>query len=65
MEWKQFPASLLRVGSTVTEITRMRSAEAKTNRNGEPLILAGLEKTFESDNGIALIDKRYACNELL
>ena len=58
MEWKQFPAKLLRIGQTVTEITRITSAEAKTNKAGESLILAGLEKTFETDNGVALVDKR-------
>lgn len=56
--WKQDPARLLRVGSTVTEITRIVSAEAKTMRDGKGMILAGLEKTYESDNGVALVDKR-------
>lgn len=58
MEWKQFPAKLIRIGQTVTEITRLTSAEVKTNRAGDSLILAGLEKTFETDNGVALVDKR-------
>lgn len=58
--WKQMPAQLLRIGSTVTEITRIVSAEAKTMRDGNEMILAGLEKTYESDNGVGLVDKRYA-----
>lgn len=58
LEWKQFPAKLLRIGQTVTEITRITSAEPKTLKNGDSMILAGLEKTFETDNGVALIDKR-------
>ena len=58
LEWKQFPAKLLRIGQTVTEITRITSAEPKTLKNGDSMILAGLEKTFETDNGVALVDKR-------
>jgi hydroxyacyl-ACP dehydratase HTD2-like protein with hotdog domain len=58
LEWKQFPAKLLRIGQIVTEITRITSAEAKENKSGDSLILAGLEKTFETDNGVALVDKR-------
>jgi hydroxyacyl-ACP dehydratase HTD2-like protein with hotdog domain len=58
LQWRQESSQVLRVGSTVTEITRITSAEAKTNRNGEGMILAGLEKTYESDNGVALVDKR-------
>ncbi|KAK3718810.1 hypothetical protein LTR37_004726 [Vermiconidia calcicola] len=58
LEWKQMSANLLRVGSMVTEITRIKSAEAKQMKSGDWMILAGLEKTFESDNGVALIDKR-------
>lgn len=58
LQWRQGSAELLRVGSTVTEITRIVSAEAKTMRNGDSMILAGLEKTYESDNGIGLVDKR-------
>lgn len=60
LEWKQGPGQLLRVGQTVTETTRITSAEAKTMRDGNSMILAGLEKTFETDNGVALIDKRSA-----
>ena len=62
LEWKQFPAKLLRLGQTVTEITRITSAEAKTLKSGDSMILAGLEKTFETDNGVALVDKRYECS---
>lgn len=58
LEWKQFPAKLMRIGQTVTEITRITSAEPKTLKTGDSMILAGLEKTFETDNGVALIDKR-------
>ena len=58
MEWKQSPATLLRIGQTVKETTRVTSAEAKQLKSGEPMILAGLEKTFETENGVGLIDRR-------
>ena len=58
LEWKQTPSKLLRVGQTVTETARITSAEPKTMKSGTSMILAGLEKTFETDNGIALIDRR-------
>lgn len=58
LEWKQSPNQLLRVGQTVTEITRITSAQPKTMKSGDSMILAGLEKTFETDNGVALIDRR-------
>ena len=59
LEWKQYPPKLLRIGQNVTEITRVTSAEPKQLKSGES-ILAGLEKTFETDNGVALIDRRLA-----
>lgn len=64
MEWKQSPAKLLRMGSTVTETTRIKSAEAKQLKSGEPMILAGLEKTFETKDGVGLVDRRSGRSQM-
>ncbi|EEQ29343.1 hypothetical protein McanMca71_004241 [Microsporum canis] len=51
--------NLLRVGQTVTETTKLLSAEPKVIRKtGEEMIVVGVEKVFENENGVALIDKR-------
>ena len=48
----------LRVGDVAVENTRLLSAEPKTTRSGEEMILVSVEKTFENADGVALIDKR-------
>lgn len=58
LEWSQDPSSLLRVGQTVKEVTRITSAEPKQLKSGGSMILAGLEKTFETEKGVALTDRR-------
>lgn len=58
MEWSQDPSNILRVGQTVKEVTKMTSAEEKKLKAGGSMILAGIEKTFETKEGIALTDKR-------
>jgi len=58
MEWAQDPKKILRVGQRVRETTEITSAEEKTMRNGDSMILAGLVKTFENEHGVALVDKR-------
>ncbi|KAG6985291.1 succinate--coA ligase [ADP-forming] subunit beta [Physcia stellaris] len=57
----------LRVGEEVTETTRFLSADAKVTRTGEEMIVVGVEKTFENQDGIALVDKEigYFAKELL
>ncbi|KAI5298554.1 hypothetical protein KEM56_003955 [Ascosphaera pollenicola] len=51
--------NLLRVGDNVMETTAIRSAEAKkVKTTGDDMIFVGVEKTFENDNGVALIDRR-------
>lgn len=51
--------NLLRVGQDVIEETNLVSAEAKMTRMGEEMIVVGVEKTFQNNAGIALVDKRY------
>lgn len=58
LEWTQDPRMILRVGQTVRETTRVTSAQAKEMKAGGSLILAGLEKVFENEKGVALVDRR-------
>ncbi|KAF3482914.1 uncharacterized protein GIQ15_02238 [Arthroderma uncinatum] len=56
--------NLLRVGQTVTETTRLLSAEPKIIRKtSEEMVVVGVEKTFENEDGVALIDKRETRKE--
>lgn len=48
----------LRIGEEVVETTKLVSAEPKITRAGEEMIVVGVEKTFENENGLALIDRR-------
>ncbi|OJD12438.1 hypothetical protein AJ78_06971 [Emergomyces pasteurianus Ep9510] len=51
--------NLLRVGQEVRETTRMLSAEAKVVRKtGEEMVVVGVEKVFENEAGIAVVDRR-------
>lgn len=58
-EGSQSRPNLLRVGDIVTETTAIKTAEAKkVKTTGDDMIFVGVEKTFENDNGVALIDRR-------
>ena len=59
LQWTQSPNSILQVGRRVRGVTRITSAEPKKLKTDGSMILAGLEKTYETDNGIALVDNRY------
>lgn len=49
----------LRVGQEVRETTKVLGAEAKVVRKtGEEMVVVGVEKTFENENGAAVIDRR-------
>jgi hypothetical protein len=53
--------NLLRVGQVVSETTRVLSAEPKVVRKtGEEMIVVGVEKRFENEEGVAVVDRRYA-----
>lgn len=58
LEWSQEPSTLLRVGQTVQETTKMLSAEPKILKTGAEMLVVGVEKTFETANGLALVDRR-------
>ncbi len=50
--------NLLRVGQTVTETTEVKSAEGKKTRAGEEMVVVGVEKRYENEDGLALVDRR-------
>lgn len=51
--------NLLRVGQEVRETTRMLSAEAKiVRKTGEEMVIVRVEKVFENEVGIAVVDRR-------
>ncbi|PQE23158.1 mesaconyl-C4 hydratase protein [Rutstroemia sp. NJR-2017a BVV2] len=56
LEWVQ--GNELRVGEEVTETTVLRSALAKRTRAGEEMIVVGVEKRFENERGVAVVDRR-------
>ena len=51
--------NLLRVGQEVRETTRLLSAEPKIiKKTGDEMIVVGVEKVFENEDGVAVIDRR-------
>ncbi|KAH8724454.1 hypothetical protein GQ44DRAFT_279540 [Phaeosphaeriaceae sp. PMI808] len=58
LEWSQEPTSLLRVGQVVRETTRLTSAEPKALRTGGEMLVVGVEKVFENEGGVAVVDRR-------
>lgn len=56
MTWKT-PAQLC-VGQQVEERTRFLSAEPKSNRMGDEMVLVKVEKEFWGPEGLALVDRR-------
>ena len=58
LQWSQDESSLLRVGQEVQETTKLLSAEPKKLKSGGEMLVVGVEKTFENNKGVALVDKR-------
>jgi hydroxyacyl-ACP dehydratase HTD2-like protein with hotdog domain len=58
LQWIQDESSLLRVGQEVQETTKMLSAEPKKLKSGGEMLVVGVEKTFENEKGVALVDRR-------
>lgn len=61
LEWCDDAERGLSVGQEVVETTRLLSAVGKKTRAGEEMVVVGVEKTFENEHGVALVDKRYVC----
>jgi hypothetical protein len=58
LEWLGTERKGLRVGQEVLETTKLISAEGKKTRAGEEMVVVGVEKKFENEHGVALVDKR-------
>lgn len=58
LQWSQDPSRFLRIGHTVQETTKMLSAEPKKLKTGAEMLVVGVEKTYETEKGVALVDKR-------
>lgn len=58
LQWTQDDSTLLRVGQEVQETTKLLSAEPKRLKSGDEMLVVGVEKVFENDEGVALVDKR-------
>jgi hydroxyacyl-ACP dehydratase HTD2-like protein with hotdog domain len=58
LEWLGGGNNKLRVGQQVTETTKLISAVGKKTREGEEMVVVGVEKAYENEDGVALIDKR-------
>lgn len=58
LTWAQDANAILRVGQEVRETTKLLSAVPKKLKNGGEMLVVGVEKSFENNKGIALVDKR-------
>lgn len=58
LEWIQKDTGRLKVGQVVTERTELLSAEGKRTRAGEEMIVVAVEKQYENEHGLALVDRR-------
>ena len=56
LRWEK--SNPLRIGEEAIESTRLISAEPKITRAGEEMIVIGVEKRFENEAGLSLIDRR-------
>lgn len=59
LEWPN-DSNRLKVGQQVTETTRLISSVGKKTRAGEEMVVVGVEKEYSNEEGIALVDRRYA-----
>lgn len=58
LEWLAGKEKGLKVGQRVTETTRLTRADGKRTRAGEEMVVVGVEKEFENEFGVAVIDRR-------
>lgn len=56
LEWVK--ENKLRVGQEVTETTKLISSYSKKSRAGNEMIIVSVEKKFQNERGVALLDKR-------
>jgi hydroxyacyl-ACP dehydratase HTD2-like protein with hotdog domain len=48
----------LKIGQEVVETTKLVSAVGKTTKAGEEMVVVGVRKEYENENGVVLVDKR-------
>jgi hydroxyacyl-ACP dehydratase HTD2-like protein with hotdog domain len=58
LEWNQNPEKYLRIGQVIQETTKLLSADPKKLKTGAEMLVVGVEKTYDTDKGVALVDKR-------
>jgi hydroxyacyl-ACP dehydratase HTD2-like protein with hotdog domain len=58
LEWIGGETNRLKIGQEVTETTKLVSAVGKNTRAGEEMVVVGVEKSYENERGVTLIDKR-------
>ena len=58
LQWTPDHSALLRIGQEVRETTHLLSAEPKKLKNGDEMLVIGVEKSFSNEHGTALIDRR-------
>jgi hydroxyacyl-ACP dehydratase HTD2-like protein with hotdog domain len=58
LEWIGGETNRLKIEQKVTETTKLVSAVGKNTRAGEEMVVVGVEKSYENEHGVALIDKR-------
>ena len=58
LEWAAGEGKGLCLGQQVTETTRLVSSVGKRTKAGEEMVVVGVEKRFENEHGVALIDRR-------
>lgn len=56
VRWER--GNLLRVGQTVRESTKVLSAEGKVTKRGEQMVVVGVEKRLENEEGLSVVDRR-------
>lgn len=62
LEWLGGEQNRLRIGQEVLETTKLVSAVGKRTKAGEEMVVVGVEKSFQNEHGVALIDRRSALN---
>lgn len=64
VSWVGGDKNPLRIGQEVQEATRILSAEAKRTKAGDEMIVVGVEKVFENEGGVSLVDHRWVCRSM-
>lgn len=58
LEWIGGEANRLKIEQEVKETTKLVSAAGKKTKAGEEMVVVGVEKAYENEKTVALIDRR-------